>query len=251
MKHERQTTRDREVIYGVNPVMEALKAGRRRFYSVTVKPGHKKSGPVGEIVTLAESKRIAVDYQPVDEIAKRERIEGHQGVLANVSPPVYVNLDDLADPSSAPQTYLLAALDGVMDPRNLGAIIRSAEVFGASGVIFPYDRACSYTPVAAKASAGAGERMKLCRVVNMAETIRRLADDGFTCVALEEDAEADFDSAPDGPLVLVLGGEGTGVRELVKKRCGNTAKIPMKGGVGSLNVSTAAAIAFYIASNRG
>lgn len=251
MKNERQATRDREVIYGVNPVMEALKAGRRRFYNITVKPGHKKSGPVGEIVSLAESKRIQVDYQPVDEIAKRERIEGHQGVLANVSPPVYVNLDDLADPSSAPQTYLLAALDGVMDPRNLGAIIRSAEVFGVSGVIFPYDRACAYTPVAAKASAGAGERIKLCRVVNMAETIRKLSDDGFTCVALEEDAEVDFESAPDGPLVLVLGGEGTGVRELVKKRCGNTAKIPMKGGVGSLNVSTAAAIAFYIASNRG
>lgn len=251
MKNERQTTRDREIIYGVNPVMEALKVGRRRFYSVTVKPAHKKGGPASEIVTLAESRRIPVDYQPVEEIAKRERIEGHQGVLANVSPPVYVNLDDIADPSSSPQNYMLAALDGVMDPRNLGAIIRSAEVFGVSGVIFPYDRACAYTPVAAKASAGAGERMKLCRVVNMAETIRKLSDDGFTCVALEEDAEQNFDLAPDGPLALVFGGEGTGVRELVKRRCGNTAKIPMKGGVGSLNVSTAAAIAFYIASKRG
>ena len=250
MKHTHKAPRDREILYGVNPVMEALKAGRRRFYGVTVKPGHKKGGPVSDIIGLAESKKIPVDYQPVDEIAKRERIEGHQGVLAIVSPPVYVNLDSLADPSVVSQNYILAALDGVEDPRNLGAIIRSAEVFGVSGVIFPYDRACAYTPVAAKASAGAGERMNICRIVNMAETIRKLADDGFTCVALEEDAERDFDSAPGGPLVLVFGGEGTGVRELVKKRCGNTAKIPMKGGVGSLNVSTAAAIAFYIASNR-
>lgn len=250
MKNARQATRDREILYGVNPVMEALKSGRRRFYSVTVKPGHKKGGPASEIVGLAESKKIPVEYQPVDEIAKRERIEGHQGVVANVSPPVYVSLDSLADSSVVSQNYILAALDGVEDPRNLGAIIRSAEVFGVSGVIFPFDRACAYTPVAAKASAGAGERMSLCRVVNMAETIRRLTGDGFTCVALEEDADENFDSAPDGPLVLVLGGEGSGVRELVKKRCGNIAKIPMKGGVGSLNVSTAAAIAFYIASNR-
>ncbi len=250
MKHTHKAPRDREILYGVNPVMEALNAGLRRFYAVIVKPGHKKGGPVGDIIALAESKKIPVDYQPVDEIAKRERIEGHQGVLAHVSPPVYVNLDDLVTSSLKTQTPTLAALDGVMDPRNLGAIIRSAEVFGVSGVIFPYDRACSYTPVAAKASAGAGERISLCRVVNMAETIRRLDGDGFTCVALEETADGNFDSAPAGPLVLVFGGEGTGVRELVKKRCGNTAKIPMKGGVGSLNVSTAAAIAFYIASNR-
>ncbi|MBI5814576.1 MAG: 23S rRNA (guanosine(2251)-2'-O)-methyltransferase RlmB [Nitrospinae bacterium] len=248
-EHERE--RNRETIFGVNPVTEALKAGRRKFIRIIVKEGHRKGGPVQNVIEAAEQRHIKLDFVSMDEVARVAGAEGHQGIAAVVTPPPYVGLDELIKRCLASPLPTLAVLDSVMDPRNLGAIIRSAEAFGLSGVIFPSDRAAAYTPIAAKASAGAGERMNLCMVTNIAETIRRLRDEGFACVALEEDAPGDFTKAPDGPLAVVLGGEGTGVRPLVLKRCDYAAKIPMRGKIGSLNVSAAAAIGFYVAAQRG
>ena len=182
-------------------------------------------------------------------MARTAGAEGHQGICAQVSEPVYSGLDRVIEAAFKSQSPTLAILDGVMDPRNLGAIIRSAEAFGVAGVMFPDRRAAEYTPVAAKASAGAGERARLCRVVNIAETVRALKGEGWRVIVLDGGAADEFAPSP-GPLALVLGGEGEGARPLVIKRAGETARIPMQGGVGSVNVSAAAAIAFYLASRR-
>ncbi|MBI4828319.1 MAG: RNA methyltransferase [Nitrospinae bacterium] len=190
--------RGREILFGVNPIHEALKVARRKFYGLTLKSGIKQAGAVAEILEIASRRGIPVKFEDIDTVAR------------------------------------MAA---------------AAEAFGVAGVIFPDRRAAQYTPVAAKSSAGAGERARLCRVVNVAETVRTLKDEGWRVVALDGEAANEFAPAP-GPLALVLGGEGEGARPLVIKRAGETARIPMQGGVGSINVSAAAAIAFYLASRR-
>ena len=248
---DRPREKEREIIFGVNPIAEALKHHKRKFFKIAVKDGYRKNGPLQAIVEEAQRREIRVDVTSYDEVAKLAVSEGHQGIAAAVSPLPYIDLDELLERCMKNPKPSLAVLDSVMDPRNFGAIIRSAEAFGFDGVIFPTDRSTEYTPVAAKASAGAGESLALCRVTNIAETIRKLRDEGFACVALEEDAPDIVTALPSGPLCVVLGGEGTGVRPLVLKRCDYAAKIPMKGKIGSLNVSIAAAIGFYLASIRG
>lgn len=235
-----------ETLFGVNPVREALRAGKRKFASVNVKGGADKSKALAAIIDAAGRRGVPVATSDIDTIAKRAGAEGHQGVVANVSPLPLSSLDRIIERTLKLDTPCLAVLDGVQDPRNLGAIIRSAEAFGLGGVIIPDRRSASYTPVAAKASAGAGEHLPICVVTNIAETIRRLRDEGFYTVAFEKDAQDVF-IKPSGPIAIVMGGEGTGVRPLVIKRCDATAKIPIIGATGSLNVSVASAIAFYLA----
>lgn len=230
--------------------MEALRAGSRRFHRIVIKKGIKKNGAVAQIIDAAKRKNIQIDYADIDVVAKLAQAEGHQGIAAAVSPIVYISLDKLIASLSANNDRSLVLLDGIVDPRNFGAIVRSAEAFGIGGVIFPSRKAASYTPVAAKASAGAGERMKLCRVNNIAETVKLLRDEGYECVAFDGGAQEKFTKAKPGPVAVVLGGEGEGVRPLVIKRCDKTARIPMKGKIGSLNVSAAAAIIFHIVSVR-
>lgn len=252
MKRSRQKARNQEYLFGINPVMEAIKAGRRKVFGLTVKTG-AVGKPLGGLIDLATRKKITVERADIDKVARMAATEGHQGVVALVSSPVYVKLDNLIERSlnkSKGHRPTLAVLDGVMDPRNLGAIIRSAEAFNVNGVIFPANRAAVYTPVAAKASAGAGEHMNLCLVTNIAETTRRLRDEGFMCVALDGDADKNLTFTEETPVALILGGEGTGVRPLVVKRCDYSARIPITGKTGSLNVSSAAAVAFYIASGK-
>ncbi|MBI4664829.1 MAG: 23S rRNA (guanosine(2251)-2'-O)-methyltransferase RlmB [Nitrospinae bacterium] len=249
-RHHHRPGRDKEIIFGVNPVMEALRAGKRKFHRLYVKGGFKPGGPADILIEMAREKGVPTVTNTGEELNRLTDSDGHQGVAALVSPYEYEKLDDAIERLRSKPFPTLIALDSVQDPRNFGAIIRSAEAFGVDGIIFPQDRASTYTPTAAKASAGAGERMNLIKVVNLAETIRKISDEGYHCVALEEDAEENFDKAPEGPFVMVFGGEGVGVRPLVKTRCGHVAKIPMKGEIGSLNVSVAAAIALYIASLR-
>lgn len=238
-----------ETLFGVNPVQEALKAGKRKIFSISIKSGVNFTKPVEAILKIAEKRGIRIESVDIGTIAKRADAEGHQGVLASVSPLPHSSLDTLIERTISKKYCGLAVLDGVQDPRNLGAIIRSAEAFGMSGVIFPNRRAASYTPVAAKSSAGAGEHLPLCVVTNIAETVRRLKSEDFFCVAFDGKAKDTY-KTPAGPVAIVMGGEGTGVRPLVQKRCDATARIPISGNTGSLNVSAASAIAFYLASSR-
>ncbi|VAX21297.1 23S rRNA (guanosine(2251)-2'-O)-methyltransferase [hydrothermal vent metagenome] len=246
----REPAKSREIIFGVNPIVEALRVGRRKFHRIVIKKGVKKSGATAQIIDTAKRKKIQVDYADIDAIAKMAQAEGHQGIVAAVSPVSFISFDKLISSASSSDNQTLAILDGIMDPRNFGAILRSAEAFGIDGVIFPSRKAASYTPVAAKASAGAGERIKLCRVNNIAETVKLLRDEGYECIAFDSSATNVFTKAKPGPVAVVLGGEGEGVRPLVAKRCNQTARIEMKGTIGSLNVSSAAAIIFHIVASR-
>jgi len=254
MKRGRHKFKERETLFGVNPVVEAINSGRRKIYAVAIKSGHIDSKQIQRLESLVAKKNIPMERVGIDEIARMAGAEGHQGVAAIVSSFAYTNLDKLLEQvakktrTSRPS---IAILDGVTDPRNLGAIIRSASSFGFDGVIIPQDRAASYTPVAAKASAGAGESMNICMVTNIAETVRKLRAREFTCVALDGEAETELDNAPSGPVAVVLGAEGTGIRRLVLQRCDFAARIPMAGGIGSLNVAQAAAIAFYVVYKSG
>ena len=243
---KRQAT---ETLFGVNPIHEALKAGKRKFFGIVIKRGVAGSKPIEAIIRIAEQRGIRIESTDIETIAKRANAEGHQGILASVTPLPHSSLDRLIERTISKKMKGLAILDGVQDPRNFGAIIRSAEAFGMGGVIFQDRRAASYTPVAAKSSAGAGEHLPLCAVTNIAETIRRLKTEGFFCIGFDGDAKEIFNTPPS-PVAIVMGGEGTGIRPLVQKRCDTMAKIPITGQVGSLNVSAAAAIAFYIATSR-
>ena len=250
-KSNRSRERTQDILFGINPITEAIKAGRRKIFQIIHKEGLQGS-PAASLISLARTKGIPVTVAPMEKVAALAGADGSQGLVAMVSPPVYSSFDKLLDQLAAMNSPIVAALDGVMDPRNLGAIIRSAEAFGLAAVIYPERRAAGYTPVAAKASAGAGEHMRLCPVVNVAEALRILRKEGFSCVALEGGAAEELGQPPAGPVAIALGGEGTGLRPLVTKRCARVARIPMSGRVGSLNVSAAAAIAFHwAASGRG
>ncbi len=203
---------------------------------------------MADVIETATRRRIPIEYDTKEAVAKLAGSEGSQGVAALVTPPVFIGLDKMIASTIKNDRPILCVLDGVNDPRNFGAIIRSAESFGVGGVIFPSRRAVGYTPVAAKASAGAGEFMNLCRVTNIAETVRELRQSGFECIAFDGGANEIFEKPESArPMALVFGGEGSGVRPLVGKRCDRMVKIPITGKVGSLNVSAAASIAFYIA----
>ncbi|VAX25996.1 23S rRNA (guanosine(2251)-2'-O)-methyltransferase [hydrothermal vent metagenome] len=252
MKHKKKKDVRWEYIFGVNPIQEAINAGRRKISGIIVKKG-ATGKPVLSLISHAKRCNIPVDFSSIDKIARLADAEGHQGIVALVTMPRLTDFDKLVEraiskPKSGRPTLCL--LDGVMDPRNLGAIIRSANAFGLDGVIYPAKRAASYTPVAAKASAGAGEHMSLCPVNNIAECVRKLRDDGFHCVALDAGGTEELDFAGISALALVLGSEGKGIRPLVIKRCDKVMKIPITGPVGSLNVSSAAAVTFHMASSR-
>ncbi len=252
MKRKKKKDVRQEYIFGVNPIHEAIRAGRRKISGIIAKKG-ATGKPIQSLISHAKRCNIPVDLATIDKIARLANAEGHQGIVALVTMPHLTDFDKLVEravskPKSGRPTLCL--LDGVMDPRNLGAIIRSAHAFGLDGVIYPEKRAASYTPVAAKASAGAGEHMSLCPVNNIAECIRKLTEDGFHCVALDSDGKENLNLAEVSALALVLGSEGKGIRPLVIKRCDKMMKIPITGPVGSLNVSSAAAVAFYLAASR-
>jgi 23S rRNA (guanosine2251-2'-O)-methyltransferase len=212
--------------------------------------GKSANDPVAQIVAAAKAANIRVedrDRQTLDGAAG----EGgrHQGVIAWLGAFGYSDVDDLVEAAAAAgEPALLVALDGVEDPRNLGAILRSAYLLGAHGVIIPEHRAAAVTAVVAKASAGASELVPIAQVGNLVRALEQLRELGLWRVAVHAEMDAKPISEIDGtmPLVLVLGAEGSGVRPLVAKNCDFHALIPMqRSAVGSFNVSVAGALALY------
>jgi 23S rRNA (guanosine2251-2'-O)-methyltransferase len=236
------------VIYGAGPVREVLARRPQSIRVIWVDPrrADKAAGdPVAQLVTAARAAGIRVedrDRQTLDRASAEGR---HQGVVAWLGAFGYVDVDDLV---GGPEPALLVALDGVEDPRNLGAILRSAYLLGAGGVIIPEHRAAQVTAVVAKASAGASELVPIAQVGNLVRALEQLRELEVWRVAVHATPDAQPIDKIDGtmPLVLVLGAEGSGVRPLVAKHCDFHAVIPMQhAGVGSFNVSVAAAIALY------
>ena len=225
----------REIIYGSRPVVEALDSGRRRVFEIFDAVGDQ------EVTKAAASRGLEpkrVSRQRVDELSGGGV---HQGVAARVEPYPYSGLVEIL----APPEPLVLVLDGVTDPRNLGAVLRTAEGAGASGVVIPRDRAAGVTAAAVKASAGASEYVRVARETNLRRTIETMKGAGLWVYAAEAAGTPYPRLDLAGPVGLVLGSEGRGVRRLVREACDGTVAIPMLGNVGSLNISVAAAVLLY------
>jgi 23S rRNA (guanosine2251-2'-O)-methyltransferase len=233
-----------EVIYGLHAVREALRAGVRPLQRLLLVGTDRQ---FGDVVRLAREKRVPVHIEPRAALDRLVPGGHHQGIVGLVAAKAYTEPDDiLSSARGEGKTPLLVLLDGVEDPHNLGAILRTAESSGVHGVFIPERRAVGLTSVVSKASAGAVEHVPVGRVPNLSRLIERLQDAGLWVYALDAAApklytELDF----RGPVALVFGGEGKGVRPGVRRACDDAAHIPMLGKVGSLNVSAAAAIVLY------
>lgn len=239
-------------VYGLNPVRELLRAGADGLAELWLAEGGTRHQAFAELARLGREAGAAVRRAPRARLDRLAGTPRHQGVVAVVADYRYRQAEELLQAARARgEPPLLVALDGVEDPQNLGAIIRSAHALGAHGVVIPRDRAASVTAAAAKASAGAVEHCPVARVVNLARAVESLRAAGLWAVAAAADAEislADVDLA--GPLLLVVGGEGAGIRPLVRRTCDQAARIPMAGRVGSLNASAAAAVCLYEAARQ-
>jgi 23S rRNA (guanosine2251-2'-O)-methyltransferase len=224
-----------ETVYGIRPVVEALRSGRRRVFEVIDAGGDEKvaraAGARGVDVKRASRQRV-------DELA---RGGVHQGVVARVEPYPYSGLQEIL---SAHEPLVLV-LDGVTDPHNLGAVLRAADGAGASGIVIPKDRAVGVTAVAVKASAGASEHVRVARVRNLRRTVDTMKGAGLWVYAAEAGGTPYMELELAGSVALVLGSEGRGVRRLVREGCDGTVSIPMLGAVESLNVSVACAVLLY------
>ncbi|MEJ7843635.1 MAG: 23S rRNA (guanosine(2251)-2'-O)-methyltransferase RlmB [Rubrobacter sp.] len=227
-----------EIIYGIRPVVEALKGRRRRVLEVLDSTG---GGEIREAAGGVPVKDVSRDR--IDELA---RGGVHQGVVARVESYPYSSLEEIL----AVPWPLILVLDGVTDPRNLGAVLRAADGAGASGVVIPKDRAAGVTAAAVKASAGASEHVRVARETNLKRTVDRMKEANVWVYAAEAGGTDYAKLDLDGPVAFVLGSEGKGVRRLVREACDGTVSIPMLGSVGSLNVSVAAAVLAYEARRR-
>jgi 23S rRNA (guanosine2251-2'-O)-methyltransferase len=232
---------------GTHAVLEALSSHARDIAVVYI-AGDTTRGPLAEIATKSREVRVSVevcDVRALDALAGGVR---HQGVIAvsAVDYP-YIDLNALLERArQRSNTPLLVALDEVTDPHNFGAVIRSTVALGGDGVITLKDRAAPVTPVVVRASAGATEHASIARVVNLSRTLETLSREGYRSVGLDAEGSADLEAIDlTGPLVLVVGSEGNGLRRLVRERCDVLARIPLSGPVASLNASVAAAIALY------
>jgi 23S rRNA (guanosine2251-2'-O)-methyltransferase len=230
-------------IYGINPVHEALRSGRCRIKEIWVAQGRSATGLEG-IISKAQSEEIPIKKVERKQLDSLTRNAPHQGVVGFIDQFNYAGLDEvLQGKAGAP---LLLILDGIEDPRNLGALIRTADACGVWGVIIPKDRASGITPVVVKASAGAVFHVPIVRVTNIHSTIREIKEHGIWVAGAAVDAQTDlYHHDLTAPLAVVIGGEGRGMRPLVRRECDLLIAIPMKGAVNSLNASAAGAIILY------
>jgi len=245
-KKRRPAPDAREVLYGFHPVMEALTAGRRTMYTLMV-DRTALSERQNQVVELAEKRRISWQVFTPDQIRAACGSDQHQGVAADVSPLPTDSMESIvAEIGRDDGTCLLVLLDSIVDPNNLGAIVRTAHCVGAHALVIPKDRAVGATPAVSKASAGALEHTRLCRVTNLAGTIQWLKKEGVWVAGLAMQAKQTvFQADLKGPLALVVGGEEKGLRPLVRQHCDYLVSIPLLGRVDSLNASVAAAVVLY------
>jgi 23S rRNA (guanosine2251-2'-O)-methyltransferase len=239
-----------DILYGRNPVLEALRAGRAAR-KLVVADGVGTEVRLGEILATAAARGIPVETSPrarLDDIAHSEH---HQGVAGyfHARPPLH--LDRLLAEARAPA--LLLVLDGIQDPQNLGALLRTAEAVGVDGVVAPRHRAAGLTPAAAKASAGASEHVALVTVVNLAQALARIGAAGLWRVGLAADAAERYDAVDyREPTAIVIGSEGEGLRPLTRRGCDRLVALPMAGRIASLNAAAAgAAILYEVFRQRG
>lgn len=246
---ERETELPEGVIVGRNAVLELLKSGRS-IDKLLVKEGELE-GSAKLIVAEAAARGIPVVHT---ERAGLDRICGglnHQGVIAYAAAKEYVSIDDiLATASERGEPPFVLVLDGIEDPYNLGAIIRTAECAGVHGVIIPKRRSATLSAAVEKTSAGALEYMAIARVPNLTAAVEELKEKGLWVYAAEAGGQPLHSTSMTGPVAVVMGGEGTGVSQLLRSKCDFTVSVPLCGRINSLNVSAAAAVVLYEVRNQ-
>jgi 23S rRNA (guanosine2251-2'-O)-methyltransferase len=237
----------KEWLYGRNAVCETLRARRRQFFRLRLAQGVEERGHLAEILRMASGFRLPVERvsrEKLDTLAK-----GHQGVAVEASAYPYVALADiLALAARRNEPAFMLMLDVLQDPQNMGTLLRTAEAVGIHGVLLPFKHTATVTPAVVNASSGASEYLLLAQL-NLAQAIDQLKEQGVWVVGLDVAQDAQLVGAVrlDGPLALVIGGEGSGMRALVRKSCDVLLRLPMRGKVESLNAAVAGSVALYFA----
>src|ERR1700689_3923861 len=260
-----------EVLYGLHPVSEALKAGRRRFDHVLV-ARERHDDRLDRVIAQCRDAGIRVREESREQLTLAANTPAHQGVVALVRPQEFLTIEDLFEPDPATNksladkssvgespsgktARLVLAIDGVEDPQNLGALLRVADGAGVDGVLLTERRSAPLSPAAGKASAGAAEHLRIARVVNLVRSLEELKKHNLWIVGLDagvtEPGLTPYDQFDfTGDLVIVLGSEGAGLHDLVRRTCDHLLHIPMAGGVSSLNVSAAGAVVLFEAARQ-
>jgi 23S rRNA (guanosine2251-2'-O)-methyltransferase len=229
------------IIYGLNPVLEALRAGRVRRLRVSERADRR----MDEALALARKAGVIIEHADAQALDRAARGGVHQGIVAELTPARDYSVEELVA-AAAPDAPLIVVLDGVEDPHNIGAVLRSAEAAGCHGVVRQARHAAPLDGVAMKASAGAAALVRIATVVNIARAVEALKAAGVWTVGLAGDASDRYDQVDFTlPTALVLGAEGGGLRRLVRDRCDRLVSIPMAGSVSSLNVSVAAGVTLF------
>jgi 23S rRNA (guanosine2251-2'-O)-methyltransferase len=235
-----------EFIEGRNPVLEALKANRP-INNILLAKGIGHHPTVSEIIKLTKEKRISLHWDEKKALDKISRTGRHQGVIAFAAAHAYVEVETLlrlAKDRNEPPFIIL--LDGIEDPQNLGAILRTADAVGAHGIVILKRRAVGLTAGVARASAGAVEYVGVAQVPNLSTAIEDLKQAGLWIIGVEAEGEKSYaETDLSGPIAVVIGGEGKGISRLVKENCDLLANIPMRGKISSLNTSVAAGLVLY------
>lgn len=233
-----------EILYGYHPVREALRAGRRKLLEICLPKG-KSSPRLEELVSLAVAARVPIKQIPMGRIETMAGTQSHQGVCAIVGPYPWNDLSRLLKTTKGVDPFLLL-LDHVVDPHNLGALLRTAFCAGLDGVVITKDRSAQPTPAVSKASAGTMEHISLTRVTNMVSTMTTLKESGLWIAGLDKHKGKNiFVTDLTGPMALIIGSEEKGIRPLVKKHCDLMVAIPQIGDVDSLNASVAGGVVMY------
>ncbi len=237
-----------DVLYGLHPVEEALSARSRRLESVMI-VRTRQDARLQRVIDLCRETGVRLRFEPKEQLSRLAGTEAHQGVVAVVAGRSFAELDDLLTPKN--EHLFLLALDGIEDPHNLGALLRTADAAGADGVLLPERRSAQVNATAAKVSAGAVEHVRIARVTNMVRSLEELKRNNVWCVGLDERGTQNYDDFDfRAHCVLVLGREGAGLHDLVRRTCDHLLRIPMAGKVASLNVSVAGAVVMYEAMRQ-
>jgi len=237
----------KEWVYGRNAVYETLRARRRQPFRLRLAQGVEEKGRLAEIIRLGVERRLPVERVPRTSLEQLS--SGHQGVALEVSPYSYSDLPSiLRNAEKSGEAPFILLLDALQDPQNLGALLRTAEAVGVHGVLLPLRQTATVTPAVVNASAGACEHLRVAQM-NLAQAITTLKEAGVWVIGLDAGpgAQPPEKVRLDGSLALVVGSEGSGMRELVRKSCDVLLRLPMRGQVASLNAAAAGSIALYLA----
>ncbi len=243
-----------DILYGLHPVEEALRAGSRQVDHVSVARERESRRDVRleAVLDICRATGVRVVTEPREQLTKHARTDSHQGVVAFLRERKLLALEDLLNAPVGPSGHrFFLALDGVEDPHNFGALLRSGDGAGIDGVIVPERRSAPVSATVAKSSAGASEHVRIARVTNITRSLEAMKKQNIWIVGLDERGTPDyteFDFRQD--CCLVLGGEGAGLHDLVKRTCDHLLRIPMAGSVSSLNVSVAGAVVMYEAMRQ-